>query len=127
MTEHINGNSGICVLCDEAIDTYEAWVPLNPSQYAHHECSLRSVLGGIGHHLGHEYWCLQQRDTDAGLTYRQSSQMVAALVDLLGVEEVVKRGAMGEGLRRSGVIKMKDDDGQWKDLGEAVEHDMPEL
>lgn len=81
-----------CLLCDEEIGFYDAWVPFNAEQHAHHECSLRSVLGGIGHQLGHEYWCLQRHDTDAGLTYRQSAQMVRALVDVLGIEECARRG-----------------------------------
>ena len=85
---------GTCVLCDEPIGHYDAWVPLNAQQLAHHECSLREVMGGIGHHLGHDYWCAQQRDTDAGLTYRQSAVLVKVLVELLGVEEVVRRGAV---------------------------------
>jgi hypothetical protein len=84
----------VCVLCDEPIEEFDAWAPLNPKQYAHHECGLREVTGGIGHHLGHDYWCKQVHDTDAGLTYRQSAKMVRALVDILGVEEVVRRGAV---------------------------------
>ena len=84
----------VCILCDETLDPYEAWVPLNKEQYAHHCCSLREVMGGIGHHLGHDYWCKQMHDTDAGLTRHQSAQMVVALVDILGVEEVVRRGAV---------------------------------
>ncbi len=83
-----------CVFCDELIEEWDAWAPLNAKQYAHHECSLRSVLGGIGHQIAHEYWChLGKGDPDAGLTYRQSAKMVRALVDVLGIEEVSKRGA----------------------------------
>lgn len=85
-----SGDRGLCALCDEDISTYDAWVPLNPMQYGHHECSIREVLGGIGHHLGHEYWCLQQRAPDAGLTYRQSAKMIVALIDVLGIDEVSK-------------------------------------
>jgi len=88
----INGNSGICVFCDEPIGKFDPWVPLNPAQYAHHECSMRSALGGIGHQIAHEYWCQQQHDPDAGLTYRQSAKMVYALTEVLGLDEVVKRG-----------------------------------
>jgi len=92
----INGNPTYivsdCVLCDEPIETHDAWVPLNKAQYAHHECSMRSVLGGIGHQLGHLYWCQQMHDTDAGLTYRQSAKMVMALVEVLGIDEVARRG-----------------------------------
>jgi hypothetical protein len=90
----VNDDPNVCVLCDEPIEAYDLCVPLNPVQYAHRACSLREVLGGIGHHLGHEYWCQQRHDTDAGLTYRQSAKMVLALIDVLGIEEVAKRGAM---------------------------------
>lgn len=86
----VNGTL-ICILCDEVIGEYEAWVPLNSVQYAHHCCSLREVVGGIGHQIAHEYWCLQQHDTDAGFTYHQSAQMVASLVDILGIEAVAAR------------------------------------
>ena len=39
---------GECIFCAESITAYDAWSPLNAEQYAHHECSVRSVLGGIG-------------------------------------------------------------------------------
>lgn len=87
---------GPCVLCEEPILFSDAWQPLNDLQYAHHECALREVVGGIGHQLGHEWWCLQQRDPDAGLTYRQSARMVVALVDVLGIEEVSRRSVVQE-------------------------------
>ena len=83
---------GTCVFCDEPITRYDAWVPLNPAQYSHHECSLRSALGGIGHQIAHDHWCQVMHDPDAGLTYRQSAKLVSAMVDVLGVEEVAKRG-----------------------------------
>jgi hypothetical protein len=82
----------VCVFCNEKIEALDAWVPLNAVQYAHHECSLRSVVGGIGHQIAHDYWCVQRQDTDAGLTFRQSAKMIVALVDVLGIDEVSKRG-----------------------------------
>jgi hypothetical protein len=82
---------GPCILCDEPILEYDAWAPMNAKQNAHHECSLRSVLGGIGHQIAHEYWCKQRHDTDAGLTYRQSAKMVSALVDVIGIDAVARR------------------------------------
>lgn len=85
---------GLCVLCDEDITEHDDWIPLNPAQNSHRECSLREVMGGIGHHLGHEYWCRQQHDTDAGLTRRQSAKMVVALIDVLGIDEVLKRSVV---------------------------------
>ena len=88
------GVRGICVLCDEPIERPDAWVPLNPAQLAHHECSMREVLGGIGHQIAHDYWCVQQRDTDAGFTRRQSAQLVLALIDVIGIEAVSKRSVV---------------------------------
>jgi hypothetical protein len=84
----------VCVLCDEPIEEFDAWAPLNPKQYAHYECSLREVMGGIGHHIAHSYWCTQQHDPDAGLTRRQSSKLVVALVDVLGIDEVSRRSVV---------------------------------
>jgi hypothetical protein len=42
----------------------------------HRECSLRSVLGGIGHLDNHGYWCKRQGDPDGGRSYRQSALLV---------------------------------------------------
>lgn len=83
-----------CVLCDEDIGPYDAWVPLNPQQIAHHCCSLREVVGGIGHQIAHSWWCLIAHDPDAGFTRHQSAQLVVAMVDVLGIEEVTRRAAV---------------------------------
>lgn len=40
---------------------------------AHRECSLRSVLGGIGHLEDHHHWCQHEGDPDGGRSYRQSA------------------------------------------------------
>ena len=86
---------GTCVYCDETIEDHDAWSPLNAVQYGHYECGLREVMGGIGHHIAHEYWCGQPRhDPDAGLTRRQSAKLVVALIDLLGIDEVVRRSVV---------------------------------
>lgn len=42
----------------------------------HKECSLRSVLGGIGHLDNHGYWCTKKHDPDGGYGYRTSALMV---------------------------------------------------
>ena len=81
-----------CMLCDEPIKKWDAWAPVNPHQVAHNECTVRSAVGGIGHLLAHPYWCTEMHDPDAGLSYRQSANMVAVLIDLLGIEEVARRG-----------------------------------
>lgn len=48
---------------------------------AHRECALRMVLGGIGHHLDHAHWCLEEHDPDGGLSYRESARAVARMYD----------------------------------------------
>jgi hypothetical protein len=40
---------------------------------AHRECSLREVLGGIGHLQNHVYWCSEMHDPNGGRTRRQSA------------------------------------------------------
>lgn len=53
----------------------------------HVECSLRTVIGGAGHHADHARWCVEARDPDAGLTYRRSALLVTQWCGLfLGVE-----------------------------------------
>jgi hypothetical protein len=75
-----------CLLCHE---------PLTPrdDETIHRECSLRSVMGGIGHLIAHDYWCGEPRhDPDAGLTYRQSALLVDEFVAVVGVDEAARRG-----------------------------------
>lgn len=87
-----------CLLCGEEIVVTD--MPpqligtLGGPRYAHRECNLREVLGGIGHLVAHEYWCKQQHDPDAGLTYRQSALLVYQWVQIIGVEATAERGSM---------------------------------
>jgi hypothetical protein len=77
-----------CVLCGELfVGAYDL-----DRQPMHRECGLREVLGGIGHLVAHEYWCLQRHDSDAGFTYRQSALLTDAWVHVMGVEAAVERG-----------------------------------
>lgn len=46
----------------------------------HKECSLREVMGGIGHLLNHRQWCVERGDPDAGLSLRRSSMLVWSYV-----------------------------------------------
>jgi hypothetical protein len=71
-----------CQLCDEPLLPGETLAPfIMPS---HRECGLRNVLGGIGHLMDHEYYCLELHDPDGGFTYRESARLVAFLVELKG-------------------------------------------
>lgn len=76
-----------CELCDEPIQIFDQgsfigtmhgeegqWVISQAP--VHKECSLRSVLGGIGHLENHLAWCVEKHDPDAGLGYRASAIMV---------------------------------------------------
>jgi hypothetical protein len=55
---------------------------------------LREVMGGIGHHIAHEYWCTQHHDPDAGLTRRQSSLLVDAYLNVVGIDNAVQRSVV---------------------------------
>lgn len=66
-----------CILCSEPIESLNV-VRIWPG-FAHQECGLREVLGGIGHHEDHSYWCLNVGDPDGGRSYRQSALEVTAL------------------------------------------------
>ena len=71
-----------CAFCLEPIATDDQgnFVGLASGGLApvHRECSFRSVIGGIGHHLDHAYWCKQRGDPDGGRTRRQSALEVWA-------------------------------------------------
>lgn len=82
-----------CELCREAIPTGTPYVPLGTPDgpgRAHRECMLREGIGGIGHLIAHEYWCLQQHDPDAGLTYRQSALLADCYVHVAGVDRAAE-------------------------------------
>lgn len=86
-----------CIYCDEPLLGNVAAGVIHTEEgprYGHRECALREVLGGIGHHVAHEYWCKQHHDPDAGLTRRQSARLVAAWVEIMGLNEAVERSQM---------------------------------
>jgi hypothetical protein len=68
-----------CIFCETPIEptdqgsfigSLEDLIP------AHKECSLRSVMGGIGHLRDHFFWCRDKGDPDGGLGYRESALQV---------------------------------------------------
>jgi hypothetical protein len=65
-----------CMYCQESFkpDDNGAIMPNGFAQ--HRECSLRGVLGGIGHIVDHARYCHGELGTDAGLSYRQSALLV---------------------------------------------------
>jgi hypothetical protein len=83
-----------CLFCSGAIDGDAAPGQIYTEEgvrHSHWQCSLREVIGGIGHLVAHPYWCTQMHDPDAGLTYRQSSLLVAAWIEVMGVEEAANQ------------------------------------
>jgi hypothetical protein len=82
----------VCLWCDEPLHGGVSSTPVHTEEgkrWMHIECALREVVGGIGHCLAHEYWCVIRHDPDANLTPRQSALLVQRFVELLGVEQAV--------------------------------------
>jgi hypothetical protein len=65
-----------CMYCHEPfVDGDDGAVQTN-GWAQHKECALRSVMGGIGHHVNHERYCHGELGPDAGLRYRVSAILV---------------------------------------------------
>jgi tetrahydromethanopterin S-methyltransferase subunit E len=79
----------ICELCGEEIQAHHVQAGTRPLM-AHRECSLRSVLGGIGHLMDHAHFCGKMGDPDAGLSYRHSALLVDTWVQFMGVESTAE-------------------------------------
>jgi hypothetical protein len=65
----------ICVWCQEAVQEGDNGRIAPTGFTEHRECSLRGVVGGIGHLVDHERYC-HSEGPDAGLSYRTSAMMV---------------------------------------------------
>lgn len=76
-----------CALCGEEephpLRTATIMTPDGPRP-THPECMVRSVTGGIGHLIAHNYWCVQMGDPDAGLTFRQSAKLANEYWSVVG-------------------------------------------
>jgi len=79
-----------CDLCDTKLDVWAG-----EGQPMHRECLLRSVLGGIGHLLDHNHFCINLKDPDAGLNFRTSALLVDVYVANIGIEEATRRADLG--------------------------------
>lgn len=65
-----------CMYCREKFTEGDDGA-ITPTGIAQHkECSLRSVAGGIGHHVDHNKYCHGPLGPDAGLSARMSARMV---------------------------------------------------
>lgn len=72
----------LCKLCKTPMGSEES---VNSQEPMHWECVLRAVMGGIGHLLDHEHFCLSKNDPDAGLDYRTSAALASVLLTSLYV------------------------------------------
>jgi hypothetical protein len=66
----------VCMFCQEAIADGDNGAVMPTGLVQHRECSLRGVMGGIGHHVDHARYCHGELGPDAGLSYRQSALLV---------------------------------------------------
>jgi hypothetical protein len=83
------------------------------------------VLGGIGHHIAHEWWCEIHHDPDAGFTRHESALMVAFMYELLGDAMMARDPVLGASVPADdeeeeplpqwvvGVDPASDDDEEW--------------
>lgn len=67
-----------CLLCTEPIEAgHQGSFMFDGFSFhprpVHRECSLREVVGGIGHLEDHHRWCQHEHDPDGGRSYRQSA------------------------------------------------------
>lgn len=65
-----------CMYCREAFREGDSGSIMETGYAQHRECSLRGVMGGVGHQVDHARYCRGELGTDAGLTYRQSAWLV---------------------------------------------------
>jgi hypothetical protein len=85
-----------CAFCAEPILPGEEYAPGSMRDetgaylVSHRECSLRQVIGGIGHLQDHAYWCNERHDPDAGMTYRKSAIAVDLWIHKYGVEAATR-------------------------------------
>lgn len=96
MTRHRFHEGEACLICDRPISQGEQTPdPIydgrdGSARFAHRACMVREVLGGIGHHIAHDYWCVDRGDPDAGLDRWQSAQLVELYVRLVGVRTALE-------------------------------------
>jgi len=65
-----------CMYCREHFEAGDNGCIFPTGFAAHRECSLRSVVGGIGHLVDHGRYCRDELGPDAGLPYRISALLV---------------------------------------------------
>lgn len=74
-----------CALCDESVPD---GADIDRTK-VHRECMLANVIGPLGHHLDHGFWCENMGDGYCGRGARQANLDLAALVDKHGLDAVM--------------------------------------
>lgn len=69
-----------CITCGESFVMGDSGIRFANGPHAHRECSLRSVMGGIGHLVDHARYCRSDEGPDAGLSKRLSALLVWQMV-----------------------------------------------
>jgi hypothetical protein len=70
----------MCVWCREPFQPGDSGAIMPAGHAEHKECSLRNVMGGIGHHVNHARYCHGELGPDAGLSRRKSAMLVWGLI-----------------------------------------------
>jgi hypothetical protein len=85
-----------CMYCLEHFRPGDSGAIMSTGFAQHRECGLRSVWGGIGHHVNHALYCGGELGPDAGLTYRESALLVWRHFhgERFTVEDLAKRAAI---------------------------------
>jgi hypothetical protein len=74
--EWVDVPAGLCMHCREPFRDGDNGAVMPTGFAQHRECALRSVTGGIGHHVDHGRYCHGEAGPDAGLSFRASALLV---------------------------------------------------
>lgn len=75
-----------CVICDDSLPNGAEF----DRTLVHRECLLANLIGPLGHHLDHDFWCANMGDSNCGLGARLAAIDLMALVERHGLTAVVR-------------------------------------
>lgn len=75
--DHVPTELGLkCMYCDTEFLEGDNGAIMPTMHAQHRECGYRGVMGGIGHHVDHEFFCRSEYGPDAGMSKRASALLV---------------------------------------------------
>lgn len=74
-----------CTICDDAVPEGADYSPAD----VHPECLLTHLIGPLGHHLDHRFWCENMGDPHCGRGVRQAALDLHALVETYGLPAIL--------------------------------------